>query len=219
MISRCAKITATTVGTTYLYDIISTRDKAVIISTQFDLSTLRFTVEVKMSMIQRIASSLRELPEHPEPGYSIGIGDMVEAVTNIILAAAETEAPPTPRRHRARGWCEFEGNAATVRAASHAREEARQLGRADLTNRAKWRAHKTACAQLREVIDTGGYAHFEQYVAELERKLESGDQRGFHQHLKGAVGMEGTTPNEEQYIRDEYGVLVLRDKGQFVGGG
>ena len=51
-------------------------------------------------------------------------------------------------------------------------------------------------------------SHFNQFVTESERIIESGYQRGFYKHLKGTVGMEGTRVKEEQYIRDEDGILL-----------
>ena len=89
----------------------------------------------------------------------------------------------------------------------------RSSSREGSNRRAEWRALKTACAQVRDVIDTSVYSHFSQFVIELERIIAKGDQRGFYRHLKGTVGMEGSRVREEQYIRDEAGVL-LRDKGE-----
>ena len=49
---------------------------------------------------------------------------------------------------------------------------------------------RTACANLRTVIDAGLHAYFEEYLAETERLLADNDQRGFYKHLKGTVGLE-----------------------------
>ena len=66
---------------------------------------------------------------------------------------------------------------------------------------------------MQDVIGASVNSHFNQFVTELERIIASGDQRGFYKHLKGAVGTEGMRVKEEQYMRDEDGIL-LRNKGE-----
>jgi len=178
----------------------------------FDRSALRSDVDCRVRVIQRIVSNL---PEIPQQGYGGNVGEMAEAFTNVVLAAAEIEVPPTPRQHRARGWCATEAIATATREALCARAEARQLmrSRQESNRRVEWKALKAACAHVQDVIGAGVNSHFNQFITELERIIESGDQRGFYKHLKGTVGMEGTRVKEEQYIRDEDGVL-LRNKGE-----
>ena len=59
--------------------------------------------------------------------------------------------------------------------------------------RVEWKALKAACAHVQDVIDAGANSHFIQFITELGRIIESGDQRGFYKNLKGTVGMEETT--------------------------
>ena len=54
--------------------------------------------------------------------------------------------------------------------------------------------------ELRAVIDAGLHAYFEEYLAETERLLADNDQRGFHKHLKGTVGLGGRKARSEQFI-------------------
>ena len=52
-----------------------------------------------------------------------------------------------------------------------------------------WRMLRTACANLRWVIDAGFHAYFDEYLAETDRRLADNDRRGFFKHLKGTVGL------------------------------
>ena len=56
-----------------------------------------------------------------------------------------------------------------------------------------WKTLRTACANLRGVIDAGLHAYFEEYLAETERLLADNDQRAFYKPLKGTVGRRGWT--------------------------
>ena len=76
-------------------------------------------------------------------------------------------------------------------------------------DRTAWKTLRTACANLRAVIDAG--LHASEYLAETERLLADNDQRGFYKHLHGTVGMGGRKARSEQFIMDEDGTL-LRDK-------
>ena len=70
---------------------------------------------------------------------------------------------------------------------------------------------RTACANLRGVIDAGLHAYFEEYLAETKRLLADNDQRDFYKHLKGTVRLDGRKARSEQFIMDEDGTL-LKDK-------
>ena len=74
-----------------------------------------------------------------------------------------------------------------------------------------WKTLRTACANLRGVIDAGLHAYFEGYLGETERLLADNDQRGFYKHLKGTVGLDGRKARSEQFITDEDSTL-LKDK-------
>ena len=78
-------------------------------------------------------------------------------------------------------------------------------------DRTAWKTLRTACANLRAVIDAGLHAYFEEYLAETERLLADKDQRGLYKHLKDTVVLGGRKARSEQFIMDEDGTL-LRDK-------
>ena len=66
-------------------------------------------------------------------------------------------------------------------------------------DRTAWKMLRTACANLRAVIDAGLHAYFEEHPAETERLLAENDQRGFYKHLKGTVGLGGRKARSEQF--------------------
>ena len=78
-------------------------------------------------------------------------------------------------------------------------------------DRTAWKTLRTACANLRAVIDAGLHDYFKEYLAETETLLANNDQRGFYKHLKDTVGLGGRKARSEQFIMDEDGTL-LRDK-------
>ena len=78
-------------------------------------------------------------------------------------------------------------------------------------DKTEWKTLRTACANLRGVIDAGLHAYFEEGLAERERLLADNDQRGFYKHLKGTVGLDSRKARSEQLIMDEDGTL-LKDK-------
>ena len=174
----------------------------------FDRHLLRSDVDRRVRVIERINSNLAE-----QPDLFSNVSERVAAFTNVVLEAAEAEIPPPPRRRHVRGWCEPAGTSAAVAQAWEEREAARNGMRGNPKDRAAWKTLRNSCAKLREVIGAGLYAHFEEYLAELERCLERNDQRGFYKHLKRTVGLEGRKAGGEQFIRDEDGTL-LRDKGR-----
>lgn len=108
---------------------------------------------------------------------------MVEAFANAVFAAADTEVPPTPRRHRARGLFEIEETVAAKE------KHCLRGGRCD-----------GSCVPTpteERIGDTGVYIHLDQYVAELERmKEEQRAERHFYKRLKRKVGVEGTKPKK-----------------------
>lgn len=74
---------------------------------------------------------------------------------------------------------------------------------------------RTACANLRGVIDAGLHIYFGGYLVETERLLADNDQRGFHNHLKGMVGMDGRNTAIEQSIMDEDDTLHTAGQGGY----
>ena len=63
-----------------------------------------------------------------------------------------------------------------------ARAEARQLmrSRQESTRRVEWKPLKAACAHVQDVIGAGVNCHFNQFITELERIIETEDERGFY---------------------------------------
>ena len=56
---------------------------------------------------------------------------------------------------------------------------------------------RTACVNLRGVIDAGLRAYFEEYLAETKILLAENDLRGFYMHVKSTVGLGGRKARSE----------------------
>ena len=69
--------------------------------------------------------------------------------------------------------------------------------RVNPSDRTAWKTLRTACANLRAVIDAGLHAYFEEYLTETEGLLTDNDQRGFYKHSKGTVGLGGRKARSE----------------------
>ena len=135
---------------------------------------------------------------------------MAESLAKVVLDAVAKEVPPPPRRTHKLGWCESAETSAASKVAWDATEDARRFMRIK-RDKTAWKTLRTACANLRGVIDAGLHAYFEEYLAETERLLADNDQRGFCKHLKGTVRLDGRKARSEQFIMDEDGTLV-KDK-------
>ena len=96
----------------------------------------------------------------------------------LILDAVEAEVPPPPRRAHKLGWCETAETSAAFTIAWNARKDAGRFMRVNARERTAWKTLRTACANLRAVIDAGLHAYFEEYLAETERLLADNDHRG-----------------------------------------
>ena len=81
-----------------------------------------------------------------------------------------------------------------------------------------WTTLRTACANLRGMIDAGLHAYFKEHFAETERRLADNDQRGFQKHLKGTVGLDGRKARSGQFIIDE-DCTLLKDRCAFLNDG
>ena len=171
----------------------------------FDRQKFRSDGDCRRRVMTRILSKLPFLPPQPN-----SISEMAESFADIILDAVAKEVPPPPRRTHKLGWCENAQTAAAFKIAWDARDDARRSMRIQ-KDKTAWKTLRTACANLRGVIDAGLHAYFEEYLAETERLLAANDQRGFYKHLKGTVGLDGRKARSEQFIMDEDGTL-LRDK-------
>ena len=105
--------------------------------------------------------------------------EMAESFTKVFLDAVEAEVPPLRRRSHKVGWCETAETSAAFTVAWNAREDARRFMRVDPRDKTAWKTLRTACANLRGVIDAGLRAYFEKYLAETERLLADNKSRGF----------------------------------------
>ena len=103
---------------------------------------------------------------------------MAEPFTKVVLDAVEAEVPPPPRRTHKLGWCETTETSSAFTIAWNARGNARRFMRVNPGDRTAWKTLRTACANLRAVIDAGLHAYFEEYLAETERLLADNDHRG-----------------------------------------
>ena len=74
-----------------------------------------------------------------------------------------------------------------------------------------WKTLRTACANLRGVIDAVLHSYFEEYLAETERFLADNDHWGFYKHLTGTVRFDGRKAKSEKFMNED-GTL-LKDKG------
>ena len=102
------------------------------------------------------------------PGKPDSISEMAESFTKVILDAVEAEVSPPPRRTHKLGWCETVETSAAFTIAWNAMEDARRFMRLNPRGRTAWKTLRTACANLRAVIDAGLLAYFEEYLAETE---------------------------------------------------
>ena len=93
-----------------------------------------------------------ELPDLPLQHDSSS--EMAESFTKVILDAVEAEVPP-PRRTHKLGWCETAETSAAFTIAWNAREDARRFMRVHPRDRTACKTLRTACANLRAVIDAG----------------------------------------------------------------
>ena len=112
---------------------------------------------------------------------------MAESLAKVVLDAVAKELPPSPRRIHKLGWCEPAETSAAFKYAWDARKDRRRFMRIK-RDKTAWKTLRTACANLRGVIDAGLHAYVEDYLAETERLLADNDQRGFYKHLEGTVG-------------------------------
>ena len=164
--------------------------------------------ESRQRVVARIISKLLDLPLQPNIN---SIFEMAESFINVILDAVEAEVPPRLRRTFKIGWSERAETSVVFAIAWDTREGARRFMRVNHRDQAAWKMLKTACTNLRGVIDAGLHAYFETNLAETRRLRADNDQRGFYKHLKGTMGLGGHKARSEQFIMDE-DCTLLRDK-------
>ena len=138
-----------------------------------DRQKFRSDEDCRQRVVARIISKLPDLPLQPN-----SISEMAESFTKVIIDAIEAEVPSPPRRTHKLVWCETAETSAAFTIACNAWEDARQFMRVNPGDRTAWKTLRTACANLRAVIDAGLHAYFEEYLAETERLLADNDHRG-----------------------------------------
>ena len=138
----------------------------------FDRQKFR-SEDCRQRVVKQILSKLPSIPSQPRSTY-----DMAESLAKVVLDAVAKDVPPPPRRTHKVGWCEFAETSAAFKVAWDAREDARRFMRIK-RDKTAWKTLRTACANLRGVINAGLPAYFEEYLAETERLLADNDQRGF----------------------------------------
>ena len=156
----------------------------------------------RQRVVEHILSKLPPLPSQPS-----STSVMAESLAKDVLHAVSKEVPSSPRRTHKLGWCESAEISAAFKVDWDARKNLRRFMRIK-TDKTAWRTQRTACTNLRRVIDAGLHAYVEEYLAETERVLADNDQRGFYKHLKGTVRLDGRTAGSEQFIMDEDGTLI-----------
>ena len=122
----------------------------------FDRQKFRFDGDCRQRVVARIISKLPDLPLQPN-----GISEMAESFTKVILDAVEAEVPPPPRRKHKLVRCETAETSEALTIAWNAMEDARRFMRVNPRDRTAWKTLRTACANLRAVIDAGLHAYFE----------------------------------------------------------
>ena len=133
--------------------------------------------------------------------------EVARGFTKAILEAAQTVLPTERRIPRMLEWCESPETRAAGEEALAKRREARRLMKRNRTP-ATWKTLRAACKGVRTAVDEGIYAHLERYVTRLEAMYKDRDLRGLYKQLKKSVGLGGRQSGGQQYIKDEYGVLL-----------
>ena len=105
--------------------------------------------------------------------------------TDTLLRFAEEVMPGQTRQSRISGLLEDETTHDEFEEAWTEREEARKAVHGTLTGGSAFRALRTACKKLREVIQAAEDRYLQVFACELEEFIVAGDLRGWYGHLKG----------------------------------
>ena len=135
------------------------------------------------------------------------VGEKAALFTDTLLRSAEEVMPGQIRQSRISGLLEDEAMHDEFEEAWTEREEARKAVDGTLTGGSAFRALRTACKKLREVIQAAEYRYLDVFACELEEFIVAGDLRGWYGHLKGGYKLHGKKLGGAQYIRDENGKL------------
>ena len=112
------------------------------------------------------------------------VGEKAALFTYTLLRSAKEVMPGQIRQSRISGLLEDEAMHDEFEEAWTEREEARKAVHGTLTGGSAFRAPRTACKKLREVIQAAEDRYFEVFACELEEFIVAGDLRGWYGHLK-----------------------------------
>ena len=90
-------------------------------------------------------------------------------------------------------------------------EDARRFMRLNPRGRTAWKTLRTACANLRAVIDAGLLAYFEEYLAETET-IRRQRPAGFLQAFEGHGGV-GRSKGEKRAVHSGQGWHATKGQG------
>ena len=138
------------------------------------------------------------------------VGEKAALFTYTLLRSAKEVMPGQIRQSRISGLLEDEAMHDEFEEAWTEREEARKAVHGTLTGGSAFRALRTACKKLREVIQAAEDRYFEVFACELEEFIVAGDLRGWYGHLKRGWKLQGKKLRGAQYIRDENGKLLRK---------
>ena len=138
------------------------------------------------------------------------VGEKAALFTDTLLWSAEEVMPVQIRQSRISGLLEDEAMHAEFEEAWTEREEARKAVHGTFTGGSAFRALRTACKKLREVIQAAEDRYLEVFACELEEFIVAGDLRGWYGHLKGGWKLQGKKLRGAQYIKDENGKLLRK---------
>ena len=99
--------------------------------------------------------------------------------------------PGQIRQSRISGLFEDEAIHAEFEEAWTEREEVRKAVHGTLAGGSAFRALRTACKKLRDVIQAAEDRYLELFACELEEFIAAGDLRGWYGHLQGGWKLQG----------------------------
>ena len=158
-------------------------------------------------LIQLVAT---QLTQTELGGLGGTVGEKAALFTDTLLRSAEEVMPGQIRQSRISGLLEDEAMHDEFEEAWTEREEARKAVHGTLAGGSAFRALRTACKKLRDVIQAAEDRYLEVFACELEEFIAAGDLRGWYGHLKGGWKLQGKKLRGAQYIRDENGKLLRK---------
>ena len=138
------------------------------------------------------------------------VGEKAALFTDTLLRSAEEVMPGQIRQSRISGLLEDEAMHDEFEEAWTERKEARKAVHGTVAGGSAFRALRTACKKLRDVIQAAEDRYLEVFACELEEFIAAGDLRGWYGHLKGGWKLQSKKLRGAQYIRDENGKLLRK---------